>query len=189
MWRSCLLMLLAAVWGASSFEDTSPFFYVSTTDSSKATSEIPQLVITDAVLRNLQPRLSKCSSDTYIIFVQPNVNAADYEARDAVPYLKESMGLGKGQNVKTKASFGVSDVLGALDTDVLEEYLRNTCRAEVMNVDASSLFMGLLVSFLLLAILAAAMSALASLQVSYGAFEKEMGPAAAAAGHAQKKVL
>lgn len=40
------------------------------------------------------------------------------------------------------------------------------------------LFMGLLVSLLLLAILSVGINAVASLQVSYGAFDKEMGPAA-----------
>lgn len=38
--------------------------------------------------------------------------------------------------------------------------------------------MGLLVIFILLAILSVGLSALKSLQVSYGAFDKEMGPAA-----------
>jgi Na+-transporting methylmalonyl-CoA/oxaloacetate decarboxylase gamma subunit len=38
--------------------------------------------------------------------------------------------------------------------------------------------MGLLVVFVLLSILSVGVSALGSLQVSYGAFEKEMGPAA-----------
>lgn len=38
--------------------------------------------------------------------------------------------------------------------------------------------MGLLVGLLLLSILSVGMSALGSLQVSYGAFDKEMGPAA-----------
>ena len=40
------------------------------------------------------------------------------------------------------------------------------------------LFMGLLVALLLLSILGVGFSALGSLQVSYGAFDKEMGPAA-----------
>lgn len=40
------------------------------------------------------------------------------------------------------------------------------------------LFMGLLVGFILIAILSVGISAVASLQVSYGAFDKEMGPAA-----------
>ncbi|KAH8804566.1 BIG/ATPase V1 complex, subunit S1 [Xylogone sp. PMI_703] len=40
------------------------------------------------------------------------------------------------------------------------------------------LFMGLTVSFILLAILGVGLAALGSLEVSYGAFEKEMGPAA-----------
>lgn len=38
--------------------------------------------------------------------------------------------------------------------------------------------MGLLVGLLLLSILSVGMSALSSLEVSYGAFDKEMGPAA-----------
>lgn len=38
--------------------------------------------------------------------------------------------------------------------------------------------MGLMVSFLLFSILAVGISAVSSLQVSYGAFDKEMGPAA-----------
>ena len=40
------------------------------------------------------------------------------------------------------------------------------------------LFMGLLVSFLLLSILYVGINGVASLQVSYAAFDKEMGPAA-----------
>lgn len=38
--------------------------------------------------------------------------------------------------------------------------------------------MSILVSLLLLAILSVAINALSSLKVSYGAFDKEMGPAA-----------
>ena len=38
--------------------------------------------------------------------------------------------------------------------------------------------MGLLVAFILLSILYVGVSAVASLQVSYAAFDKEMGPAA-----------
>jgi hypothetical protein len=38
--------------------------------------------------------------------------------------------------------------------------------------------MGLLVGFLLLSILSVGLNAIGSLKVSYGAFDKEMGPAA-----------
>jgi hypothetical protein len=38
--------------------------------------------------------------------------------------------------------------------------------------------MGLLVALILLSILSVGLNALGSLQVSYGAFDKEMGPAA-----------
>lgn len=38
--------------------------------------------------------------------------------------------------------------------------------------------MGIIVAFILLAILGVGLRALSSLEVSYGAFEKDMGPAA-----------
>lgn len=47
-----------------------------------------------------------------------------------------------------------------------------------MFLTPSGLFMGLLVSFILASILYVGISGLASLQVSYAAFDKEMGPAA-----------
>ncbi|KAK0109462.1 hypothetical protein ONS95_002155 [Cadophora gregata] len=49
---------------------------------------------------------------------------------------------------------------------------------EKYNFLSPGLFMGLLVSLLLLAILSVGIGAISSLEVSYGAFDKEMGPAA-----------
>ncbi|RDW74119.1 hypothetical protein BP5796_07561 [Coleophoma crateriformis] len=49
---------------------------------------------------------------------------------------------------------------------------------EKYNFFSSGLFMGLLTTFFLLSILGVGLKALTSLQVSYGAFDKEMGPAA-----------
>lgn len=42
----------------------------------------------------------------------------------------------------------------------------------------SGIFMGIIVTIILLSILGAGINGLASLEVSYGAFEKDMGPAA-----------
>lgn len=42
----------------------------------------------------------------------------------------------------------------------------------------AGLFMGLFVGLIMIAILSVGLSAISSLQVSYGAFDKEMGPAA-----------
>merc|ERR1712072_273634 len=49
---------------------------------------------------------------------------------------------------------------------------------EKYNFLSPGLFMGLLVTLLLLAILSVGIGAISSLEVSYGAFDKEMGPAA-----------
>ncbi len=42
----------------------------------------------------------------------------------------------------------------------------------------TGLFMGIIVTVILLSILSVGISAVSSLEVSYGAFDKEMGPAA-----------
>ena len=47
------------------------------------------------------------------------------------------------------------------------------------NVDAAiGIFMGLITAIVLFSILGVGLKALSSLEVSYGAFEKDMGPAA-----------
>ena len=65
------------------------------------------------------------------------MNAADFALADAAPNLRQNMLLGEGRR-SSKASFGVSDVLGELDVDEVESFLHKACKAEVLNVDASS---------------------------------------------------
>lgn len=55
---------------------------------------------------------------------------------------------------------------------------RNAPLFEKYQFFTPGIFMGLLVSFLLISILSVAISAVSSLQVTYAAFEKEMGPSA-----------
>jgi hypothetical protein len=52
------------------------------------------------------------------------------------------------------------------------------CGASVTDNLFPGIFMGLIALLLILLILSAGLKSLASLEVSYGAFEKEMGPAA-----------
>ena len=52
------------------------------------------------------------------------------------------------------------------------------CLNQLISLHSVGLFMGLLVSFILVSILYVGISGVASLQVSYAAFDKEMGPAA-----------
>ena len=52
------------------------------------------------------------------------------------------------------------------------------CLHELISLCVAGLFMGLLVAFILISILYVGISGVASLQVSYAAFDKEMGPAA-----------
>ena len=52
------------------------------------------------------------------------------------------------------------------------------CLNQLICLHSLGLFMGLLVSFILVSILYVGITGVASLQVSYAAFDKEMGPAA-----------
>lgn len=98
-----------------------------------ASQNIQQISKADDLHESLQERLSRCSSDVYILAVQPSVNAADFRLPDAAPRLRERM-----VDDEARASFSVSDVLGELDVNIIESFLHKTCKAEIMNVDASS---------------------------------------------------
>lgn len=152
-----LSVFCALTWslkGAYAFRDTSPFFYFSTAEycllmesesgwltpcsTDGSPQDFPQIITSPSLLQAIKEPLSRCASDAYILVSQPGVNAVDFAVADAVPRLRQSMLKGGGER-KIKASFSASDVLGELEADEVEAFLHEICKAEVMNVDASSI--------------------------------------------------
>lgn len=70
-----------------------------------------------------------------MVLSQPGVNAADYQSRLHVPYLKHMM---SGEVKEIRSSISVTDVIGNLDPEKFSEVLQDTCGARLLRVDASS---------------------------------------------------
>ncbi len=121
---------------------------------------------TDSTLYNLVLKeLTKGYAYTVIYITTPSTNAvAEDRLITYEPEFMEPFHMDLKRNLQTRAESG-----NATDSRPLFEKYQFL---------SPGLFMGLLVSFILLSILFVGISAVSSLQVSYGAFDKEMGPAA-----------
>lgn len=95
----------------------------------------PQIVSAASLTDALSTNLDKCPSDTYVIVSQPRANAADFSVARSAPHLRKRM---SGDDENVKSSFSVSDVLGVVDTDLIQSSLEAKCQAGLMTVDASS---------------------------------------------------
>lgn len=95
----------------------------------------PQIVSAASLTKTISTNLDKCPSDTYVIVSQPRANAADFSAARSAPHLRKRIG-GLDENVRS--SFSVADVLGVVDTDLIQSSLEEKCQAGLMTVDASS---------------------------------------------------
>ena len=98
---------------------------------------MPQLIRSEDLLQRLKPRLSQCTSEAYVIALQPGVHHDDFSTASVVPHLRRLMTSTEGQ-ASGRVSFQIPDVLGRLNVDELEIFLQRECKAEIMTVDSSS---------------------------------------------------
>lgn len=70
-----------------------------------------------------------------MIVSQPNANAADYSSSRAVPNLRRAM---TSTNVKTRAS--VTEVVGEIDPQEIQNFITSKCDALVENFVASGMY-------------------------------------------------
>lgn len=132
------------------FQDTSPFFFFSSSKYvvalcqtrhrpqltySRLLISSPQIVSAASLTNALASNLEKCPSDTYVIVSQPRANAADFSGARSAPHLRKRI---SGDDENVKSSFSVSDVLGVVDTDLIQSSMEAKCQAGLMTVDASS---------------------------------------------------
>jgi hypothetical protein len=95
----------------------------------------PQIVTASSLIETLSTNLEKCPSDTYVIVSQPRANAADFAVARSAPHLRKRI---SGDNENVRSSLSVTDVLGVVDTDLIQSSLEEKCQAGLMTVDASS---------------------------------------------------
>lgn len=83
---------------------------------------------------SLTKSLAECPTDFYIFANQPGVNSADYTSR-STPHLKEWLG-----RASRGITFGVavSEMVGHVDSTLLQKGLGSQCGADKLRIDASS---------------------------------------------------
>lgn len=133
----------------SAFQDTSPFFFFSSSEYvvtscqkrspqltwSRLLISAPQIVTASSLTKTLSTSLEQCPSDTYVIVSQPKANAADFSVARSAPHLRKRI---SGHDENVRSSFSIADVLGVIDTDLIQSSLEDKCQAGLMTVDASS---------------------------------------------------
>ncbi|KAI1410962.1 BIG1-domain-containing protein [Hypoxylon sp. FL1857] len=111
--------LAACCASAHAFSDSSPFILFST-----AGLELPasskQIQSSGEVQSSIQKLLAGCPTERYLIVSQPNLNAGDLSAKDAVPNLRRSL-------EKAQTRYTVADVAGQLDLKEISAYIQKTC--------------------------------------------------------------
>ena len=80
--------------------------------------------------------LGACQADAYVIVQQPHVSAADFGSEDAAPHLRRRLTGGNDSDIAFQLS--LPEVFGEVDVDSFRKTLQDSCKAGLVDVDASS---------------------------------------------------
>ncbi|KAI0379947.1 BIG1-domain-containing protein [Hypomontagnella monticulosa] len=111
--------LVACGASAHAFSDSSPFIFFTTAEL-KLPAKHDQIQSSGDANLHMNKLLEGCPTSRYLIVSQPNLNAGDLAAKDAVPNLRRSLG-------NAKARYTVSEVIGQLNTKDISSTIRNYC--------------------------------------------------------------
>lgn len=111
--------LVACGASAHAFSDSSPLIFFSTADL-KLPANHEQIQLAGDAELHMQKLLESCPTSRYLIVSQPNLNAGDLAAKDAVPSLRRSLG-------NAQSRYTISEVVGQLYTDDISTSIRRAC--------------------------------------------------------------
>ncbi|KAI1391167.1 BIG1-domain-containing protein [Hypoxylon trugodes] len=111
--------LAACSASAHAFSDSSPFIMFSSAGV-PTPSRRHQIQSIPEVQLSMQQFLGSCPTDRYLVVSQPNLNAGDLSAKDAVPNLRRSLD-------KAHVSHTIAEVAGQLDTKDITRYIQKAC--------------------------------------------------------------
>lgn len=141
-------LALAASQTAHGYTDTSPFFMFSTSeyvsrqsptrsqaDQTRLLNSGAKLSSANAITSELSQTLSTCPSDHYIIVSQPGVTAGDYASDRTTPALAQRLSPKSSHSIRSSVS--IPDVVGEIDTDQWRRTLQESCKLQVIDLDAT----------------------------------------------------
>ncbi|XDG02061.1 hypothetical protein ABKA04_001676 [Annulohypoxylon sp. FPYF3050] len=115
--------LAACCASAHAFSDSSPFILFSTAGLEQPANQA-QIQSSGDVSASAQKILSGCPTERYLIVSQPNLNANDLSAKDAVPNLRRSL-------EKAQTRYTVAEVAGELNLKEVSAHIKASCEGVV----------------------------------------------------------
>ncbi|KAF2842785.1 BIG1-domain-containing protein [Patellaria atrata CBS 101060] len=118
------------------FQDTSPFFLFSTSQSGDTFQNIPQISTFDNINLRLLSFFSSCPSENYIVVNQPGVSYLDYSSRNSAPYLERWL---KGENKIIETAALLPEVVKSNSgIDRVKSHLRLDCGVKLQRIDGTT---------------------------------------------------
>ena len=133
-----LALLVDAAYG---FQDTSPFFMFSTSESvnlhrvGHSTASDSGLRSASSLTSDVSYILSQCPTDIYVVVSQPGVKPSSYASGKTTPAL--STRIRNGQQHGILSSSTIDEVVGKLDVESWHNILEKDCGAQIVEVDAA----------------------------------------------------
>ncbi|KAF1815993.1 BIG1-domain-containing protein [Eremomyces bilateralis CBS 781.70] len=120
---------------AASFQNTSPFFLLSTNQIPVSSLDSIPLQSGSSVLSSTKDVLSTCPSDTYILISQPGTSPLDFTDGDATPHLRKLL---QKDTDRVRSSATIPNVLGSVDVNELAQWLSQKCHARIDDIDVNA---------------------------------------------------
>ncbi|EPS39381.1 hypothetical protein H072_6879 [Dactylellina haptotyla CBS 200.50] len=130
--RSGLYLAAALAPLVSAFADTSPLFLYSTErlPHSLQLRKYQDFGTAEQFLDAVKTTVSQCTSDAYILILQPGVHETDFRDSKSAPQIRKFS--------QSDSFVSVMDAVGYVDLNVVEDYVKSRCQAHTVTVDAST---------------------------------------------------
>ncbi|KAF3218997.1 hypothetical protein TWF679_000408 [Orbilia oligospora] len=116
----------------SAFANTSPLFLYSTENLPHSIQKggLQSFGTGEQFLDAVKKTVSQCTSDAYILVLQPGIHESDFRDPKSAPQIRKF--------TETNRFLGVMDAVGTVDLNIIEDYVKSRCQAHSVTVDAST---------------------------------------------------
>ncbi|KAK6509070.1 hypothetical protein TWF481_003833 [Arthrobotrys musiformis] len=130
--RTGLYMAAALAPLVSAFANTSPLFLYSTENLPHSIEKdgLQSFGTGEQFLEAVKKTVSQCTSDAYILVLQPGIHESDFRDPRSAPQIRKFS--------ETNRFLGVMDAVGTVDLNIVEDYVKSRCQAHSVTVDAST---------------------------------------------------
>ncbi|KAK6362825.1 hypothetical protein TWF730_000278 [Orbilia blumenaviensis] len=130
--RTGLYMTAVLAPLVSAFANTSPVFLYSTESlpHSVQKEKLQSFGTGENFLEAVKNTVSQCTSDAYILVLQPGIHESDFRDPKSAPQIRRFS--------ETNRFMGVMDAVGVVDLNLIEDYVKSRCQAHSVTVDAST---------------------------------------------------